>query len=67
MAAASPSPFMNGGPDHILRPRPVKAMNSLVLRTQSQEGSLKPDGKEHNQASGISRQLTLVVRNPSNN
>ena len=52
---STPSPHANGGPDHILRPRPIKPTNPLVLRTQSEERSLKVDGGAHNQGSGISR------------
>lgn len=54
MAANSPS-YQNGGTDHILRPRPVKPGNPMILRAQSEEGSLKPNGNHDGQLSGISR------------
>lgn len=40
--ASSSSLTRNDGPDHIIRPRPVKPSNPMVLRAQSEEGSLKP-------------------------
>ena len=52
---ANPTSVPNGGTDHILRPRPVKPANPMILRTQSEEGSLKPDCGGHHQASGVSR------------
>ena len=47
----------NGG-DHILRPRPLKPGNPVVLRAMSEERSgLKPNGNtaDSDVASGISR------------
>ncbi|KAK3176050.1 hypothetical protein OEA41_007372 [Lepraria neglecta] len=41
MAAA-----LNGNTDHILRPRPVKPSNPMVLRAQSEEGNLKSNGHD---------------------
>lgn len=40
--ASSSSQTQNGGPDNIIRPRPVKPSNPMVLRAQSEERNLKP-------------------------
>lgn len=42
--ASSFSQTQNGGPDNIIRPRPVKPSNPMILRAQSEERSLKPNG-----------------------
>lgn len=42
--ASSFSQTQNGGPDNIIRPRPVKPSNPMVLRAQSEERNLKPNG-----------------------
>ena len=53
---ASSSQTQNGGPDHIIRSRPVnKASNPVVLRAQSEERSLKPNGHIDTIMSGVSR------------
>ena len=52
---SSSSLTQNGGPDHIIRPRPVKPSNPMVLRAQSEEGSLKPNGHIDTVLSGASR------------
>lgn len=53
--ASSSSPIRNGGLDHIIRPRPVKPSNPMVLRAQSGEGSLKSHGHIDTMMSGSSR------------
>lgn len=53
--ASSSSLIQDGGPDHIIRPRPVKPSNPMVLRAQSGEGSLKPNGHIDTVMSGTSR------------
>lgn len=53
--ASSSSPIQNGGPDHIIRPRPVKPSNPMILRAQSEEGSLKPNGHIDTTMSATSR------------
>lgn len=52
--ATSSSQAQNGGPDHIIRPRPVKPSNPMVLRAQSEEGTLKPNGHLDTGLSGAS-------------
>lgn len=52
--ASSSSPNQDFGPDHIIRPRPVKPSNPMVLRAQSEEGSLKPNGHIDTIMSGTS-------------
>lgn len=52
--ASSSSSTQNGGPDHIIRPRPVKPSNPMVLRAQSEEGNLKPNGHVDTILSGSS-------------
>ena len=49
------SSIHNGGPDHIIRPRPNKASNPMVQRAQSEEASLKPNGHGDTVLSGVSR------------
>lgn len=53
--ASSSYPTQNGGHDHIIRPRPVKPGNPMVLRAQSEEGSLKHNGHIDTMMSGTSR------------
>ena len=54
--AASTSHTSNGGPDHNLRERPVKAANPGVLRAQSEERGLKPNGSPYfDLPTGLSR------------
>lgn len=52
--ASSSSSTQNIGPDHIIRPRPVKPSNPMVLRAQSEEGNLKPNGHVDTILSGSS-------------
>lgn len=54
MAAA-----LNGNTDHILRPRPVKPGNPIVLRAQSKEGTLRSNGNYDGIPSGMSRYMPL--------
>ena len=54
MASLSSS-IQNGVPDHIIRPRPVKPSNPMVLRAQSEDGNLKPNGQADTILSGTSR------------
>lgn len=60
----TPPPFDGSdGTDHILRPRPVKPSNPMVLRAMSEErgSSLKPNGNAESQVpSGISRYESAV-------
>lgn len=49
-----PSHHSHKSTDHILRPRAVKPINAQVLRTQSEERGLKPNGIS-DVPSGISR------------
>lgn len=49
-----PSHHPHDSADHILRPRAVKPINAQVLRTQSEERGLKPNGIS-SIAPGISR------------
>ena len=53
--ASSSSQTQNANPDHIIRPRPVKASNPTVMRAQSEERSLKPNGHIDTIMSGVSR------------
>ena len=53
--AYTSAPKQNGGPDHIVRPRPVKPSNPMVTRALSEEGSLKPNGHIDTIMSGSSR------------
>ena len=53
--ASSSSQTQNVNPDHIIRPRPVKASNPTVMRAQSEERSLKPNGHIDTIMSGVSR------------
>lgn len=53
--ATSTSLAQNRGPEYIIRPRPVKASNPMVLRAQSEDGSHKPNGNADSQLSGNSR------------
>ena len=55
MASSSSSQIPNCGSDHIIRPRPVKASNPTIMRAQSEEGSLKPNGNIDTILSGVSR------------
>ncbi len=48
----------NGGTDHILRPRPVKPSNPMILRAQSEEGTLRPNGQTESQLSAMSTALS---------
>lgn len=59
--ASSSSPNQDFGPDHIIRPRPVKPSNPMVLRAQSEEGSLKPNGHIDTIMSGTSRYAGFEV------
>ena len=45
----------NGGPDHVIRPRPVKPSNPMVVRAQSEERVLKPNAHIDTIMSGVSR------------
>ena len=64
MESSSSFDRSNGG-DHILRPRPVKPSNPMVLRAMSEEsgGGLKPNGKamESQVSSSISRYDALFT------
>ena len=53
--ASSSSQIQSGGSDHIIRPRPVKASNPTLMRAQSEERSLKPNGHIDLILSGVSR------------
>ena len=53
--ASSFSSTQNGGSDQIIRPRPVKPSNPTILRAQSGEGSLRPNGHIDTVLSGASR------------
>ena len=53
--ASSTSLNQNGGPDHIVRPRPVKPNNPMLLRGQSGEGSLRPSAHIDTVLSSASR------------
>lgn len=50
----------NDGTDSIRRPRPIKPGNPMVLRAQSEEGSLKPSHGSEQLPSGISRYICDV-------
>lgn len=49
-----PSHHAHESAEHILRPRAVKPLNARVLRTQSEERGLRPNGVS-DVPSGISR------------
>lgn len=51
----SSSTEQNGVVDNILRPRPIKPENPMVLRAQSEERGLKPNHAVESIPSGISR------------
>ena len=53
--ASSSSQTQSGAPDHIIRPRPIKASNPSVMRAQSEERNLKPNGHIDTILSGVSR------------
>lgn len=53
--AHSPFSEQNGELDNVLRPRPIKPGNPMVLRTQVQEAGLKPLNSIEAPPSGISR------------
>ena len=59
--AANSSSYQNGGTDHILRPRPIKPGNPMILRAQSEEGGLKTNGHHEGQLSGMSRYATFAL------
>lgn len=53
--AVSSFQTQNGGPDHVIRPRPVKPGNPMVVRAQSEERGLKPNAHIDTIMSGVSR------------
>lgn len=53
--ASSISSSQNGVTDHILRPRPVKAINPTILRAVNEESNLKTNGHTEKSLSGLSR------------
>ena len=54
--AATTSSFGQESDDHIIRPRAVRPTNSRLLRTMSQEPTLRPNGTgDPIQQSGLSR------------
>ena len=43
--------------DHILRPRAIKPGNPMVLRAQSEDRGLKPNGAAEIPSTGVSRYI----------
>lgn len=50
----------NVAADNILRPRPVKPGNPIVLRAQNEEGGLKPSQGVELLSSGVSRYASCL-------